>query len=90
VAHLDVSAIPRAKTLREKIGHWKAVVDDDTNEILGIALLGHESGEVLAAVQMAMLGRLTYQQVRDAAITHPTMGEGLNLLFDTIGQQLPG
>lgn len=86
----DVAAIPRAKTLRETIGHWKAVVDDDTNEILGVALLGHESGEVLAAVQMAMLGRLTHQQVRDAAITHPTMGEGLNLLFDTVGQQLPG
>jgi hypothetical protein len=41
-------------------------------------------------VQMAMLGGLTYQQVRDAPITHPTMGEGLNLLSDTVGQQLPG
>jgi hypothetical protein len=39
---------------------------------------------------MAMLGHLTYQRVRDAVITHPTMGEGLNLLFDTVGQQLPG
>ena len=86
----DVAAIPRAKTLRERIGQCKAVIDDDTNEILGVALLGPESGEVLAAVQMAMLGRLTHQQVRDAAITHPTMGEGLNLLFDTVGQQLPG
>ena len=41
-------------------------------------------------MQMAMLGRLTYQQVRDAAITHPTMGEGLDLLFDTVGQRLLG
>lgn len=56
VAHLDVSAIPRAKTLRETVGQWKAVLDDDTDEILGVALLGHESGEVLAAAQMAMLG----------------------------------
>lgn len=55
-----------------------------------MALLGHESGEVAAAVQMAMLGRLPYQQVRDAVITHPTMGEGLCLLFDTLGEQLPG
>jgi pyruvate/2-oxoglutarate dehydrogenase complex dihydrolipoamide dehydrogenase (E3) component len=44
VARLDVSAIPRAKTLRETVGHWKAVIDDDTDEILGVALLGHESG----------------------------------------------
>ena len=90
VAHLDVSAIPRAKTLRETVGHWKVVIDDETDEILGAALLGHESGEVLAAVQMAMLGRLPYQQVREAVITHPTMAEGLHLLFDTIGEELPG
>lgn len=90
VARLDVAAIPRAKTLRETVGQWKAVIDDDTDEILGVALLGHESGEVLTAVHMAMLGHLTYQQVRDAVITHPTMGEGLNLLFDTLGQRLPG
>lgn len=64
---------------------WKAVVDAGTEEILGVALLGHESGEVVAAVQMAMLGHLTYQQVRDAVVTHPTMAEGLNLLFDARG-----
>ncbi|MFD1506808.1 mercuric reductase [Georgenia yuyongxinii] len=85
VARLPVAAIPRAKTLRETVGLWKAVVDAGTDEILGVALLGHAAGEVVTAVQMAMLGRLTYQQVRDAVITHPTMGEGLNLLFDPLG-----
>jgi probable pyridine nucleotide-disulfide oxidoreductase len=90
VARLDVAAIPRAKTLHETVGAWKAVIDQQTDEILGVALLGHASGEVLAAVQMAMLGRLPYQRVRDAVITHPTMAEGLNLLFDTVGQELPG
>jgi pyruvate/2-oxoglutarate dehydrogenase complex dihydrolipoamide dehydrogenase (E3) component len=89
VARLDVSAIPRAKTLRMPQGRWKAVIDDHTDEILGVALLGHSAGEVVAAVQMAMLGHLTYQQVRDAAITHPTMAEGLNLLFDTVAQKVP-
>ena len=84
VARLAVSAIPRAKTLREPIGEWKAVVDAETDEILGASLLGHEAGEVVAVVQMAMLGHLTYRQVRDAVITHPTMSEGLNLLFDTL------
>src|SRR5690606_39613183 len=47
--------------------------------ILGAALLGRDAGEVLSAVQMAMLGQLPYQQVRDAIFTHPTMAEGLNL-----------
>lgn len=84
VARLSPAAIPRAKTLHESVGAWKAVVDADTDRILGAALLGHDAGEVVSAVQMAMLGGLRYQQVRDAIITHPTMGEGLNLLFDAL------
>jgi pyruvate/2-oxoglutarate dehydrogenase complex dihydrolipoamide dehydrogenase (E3) component len=87
VAKIPVSAIPRAKTLHDTTGTWKAVVDADTDQILGAALLGHNGGEVIAAVQLAMLGGLPYQSVRDAVLTHPTMTEGLNLLFDTLGDQ---
>jgi pyruvate/2-oxoglutarate dehydrogenase complex dihydrolipoamide dehydrogenase (E3) component len=84
-----VAAIPSAKTLHDTVGTWKAVVDADadTDQILGAALLGHGSGEVISAVQVAMLGGLSYQQVRDAVLTHPTMAEGLNLLFDTLDDQ---
>ncbi|GAB3678458.1 dihydrolipoyl dehydrogenase family protein [Saccharopolyspora tripterygii] len=84
VARLPVSAIPRAKTVHDTVGTWKAVVDAETDQILGAALLGHNAGEVIAAVQLAMRGRLPYQEVRDSVITHPTMAEGLNLLFDTL------
>lgn len=84
VARIDAAAVPRSKTLHETTGTWKAVIDADTDLILGAALLGHDAGEVIAALQMAMLGGLRYQQVRDAVITHPTMAEGLNLLFDSL------
>ena len=84
VARIPVSAIPRAKTLHDATGTWKAVVDADTDQILGAALLGHAAGEVISALQVAMLGGLPYQRVRDAMLTHPTMGEGLNLLFDAL------
>jgi pyruvate/2-oxoglutarate dehydrogenase complex dihydrolipoamide dehydrogenase (E3) component len=87
VAKMRVSAIPRAKTLHDTTGTWKAVVDADTDLILGAALLGHNAGEVISALQMAMLGGLPYQRVRDAVLTHPTMGEGLNLLFDALDHQ---
>jgi len=87
VSKIAVSAIPRAKTLHDTTGTWKAVVDADTNLILGAALLGHNAGEVISTLQMAMLGGLRYQQVRDAVLTHPTMGEGLNLLFDALDDQ---
>jgi probable pyridine nucleotide-disulfide oxidoreductase len=62
-------------------------VDADTDLILGAALLGHNAGEVISSLQMAMLGALPYQQVRDAVLTHPTMGEGLNLLLDALDDQ---
>lgn len=84
VATLPVAKIPRAKTVRRTEGVWKAIVDADTGLILGATLLGHNAGEVITTVQMAMLANMTYQQLRDAIITHPTMGEGLNLLFDAL------
>jgi pyruvate/2-oxoglutarate dehydrogenase complex dihydrolipoamide dehydrogenase (E3) component len=84
VATLPVAAIPRAKTLHETVGTWKAVVDAESDLILGVALLGQDAGEVVSVIQMAMLGGLRYQQVRDAVLTHPTMGEGINLLFDAL------
>lgn len=81
VAAMPVSAIPRARTVGQLDGSWKAVVDRDTDRILGVALHGHESSEVIAVVQMAILGKLPYQHLRDAVIAHPTMAEGLQLLF---------
>ncbi|MGO2539612.1 MAG: FAD-dependent oxidoreductase [Specibacter sp.] len=81
MATMPVSAIPRARTVGQLDGIWKAVVERGTDQILGVSLLGHEASEVIAVVQMAMLGKLPYQRLRDAVIAHPTMAEGLQLLF---------
>lgn len=81
IARMPVSAIPRARTVGQLDGMWKAVVDRDTNLILGAALLGTEASETIAVLQMAMLAGTEYTAVRDAIITHPTMAEGLTLLF---------
>jgi probable pyridine nucleotide-disulfide oxidoreductase len=81
VARMPVTAIPRARTVGHLEGMWKAVVDRNTNRILGAALLGTEASEAIAVVQMAMLSGMEYTAVRDAIITHPTIAEGLNLLF---------
>ncbi|CAM5714779.1 dihydrolipoyl dehydrogenase family protein [Streptomyces fumanus] len=81
VAKLPVKAIPRSRTLRDTRGVWKAVVDRDTDEILGVALLGPESSEVLTVVQTAMWAGLPFTALRDGLIAHPTMAEGLNALF---------
>jgi probable pyridine nucleotide-disulfide oxidoreductase len=60
------------------------VVDGGTGLILGVSLLGPESGEVVTTVQTAMPAGLPYTALRDMIITHPTMTEGLNLLFTAV------
>ena len=85
VARTPTAAVPRARTLGRTEGFYKVVIDADTDEILGAAVIGPEASEVVTSVQMAMLGGLTWRQVRDAVITHPTMGEGLNIVLDSLG-----
>ena len=84
VAKLDASAIPRAKTLGQTDGLLKAIVDTETGRILGCSLLCHEAGEVISTVQMVMQAQMPYTVLRDGVLTHPTMTEGLNLLFSKL------
>ncbi|MGW6173671.1 dihydrolipoyl dehydrogenase family protein [Arthrobacter sp. NPDC055138] len=81
IARMPVSAIPRARAVGLLAGEWKAVLDRATGKILGAALRGVDASEAIAVLQMAMIGGLDYTAVRDAIITHPTVAEGLNLLF---------
>ncbi|WP_345894270.1 dihydrolipoyl dehydrogenase family protein [Lichenifustis flavocetrariae] len=83
VARLTVDVVPRARTLSKRTGLMKAVVAADSDQILGFAMLGAQAGEVLAVVQMAMLAGLPYTALRDGILAHPTMSEGLNMLFGT-------
>jgi pyruvate/2-oxoglutarate dehydrogenase complex dihydrolipoamide dehydrogenase (E3) component len=52
--------------------------------ILGFAMIGAEAGEVMAAMQTAMLASLPYPRLRDAVLTHPTMAEGLGSLLAAV------
>jgi pyruvate/2-oxoglutarate dehydrogenase complex dihydrolipoamide dehydrogenase (E3) component len=81
IATLPAVAVPRARTLGATRGLLKAVVERDSERILGAAILAANGGEVAAVVQMAMLGDLPAPALRDAMLAHPTMAEGLNALF---------
>ncbi len=80
LAKIPMSAVLRTLTHSENRGFVKALVGDD-DRLLGFTALGAEASELLAAAQTAMLGRLTYQQLRDAIFAHPTTAEGLTVLF---------
>lgn len=84
VAKLPMASIPRARTTGDTHGFMKAIVDTQSDRILGFTMLGSNAGEVVATVQMAMLGNLPYTAIRDAILSHPTIAEGLNMLFAKI------
>jgi pyruvate/2-oxoglutarate dehydrogenase complex dihydrolipoamide dehydrogenase (E3) component len=84
VAKLPMSRVARALETDETRGFMKAVVNAETGQILGAAILGLEGGEVVSVLQMAMMGRVPYSTIRDSAFAHPTLAESLNNLFMTL------
>ncbi|MGG3308700.1 FAD-dependent oxidoreductase [Paenibacillus lautus] len=84
VAKLSGAAIPRARLIQETDGFMKAIVDADTNKILGATLFCAESSEVINMVSMAIQMEQPFTFLRDHIFTHPTMGEALNDLFSSV------
>jgi pyruvate/2-oxoglutarate dehydrogenase complex dihydrolipoamide dehydrogenase (E3) component len=73
----------RARTLAETRGFVKALVEADGDRILGFTAFGVGAGEIMAAVQIAMIAGLPYTALRDAVLAHPTLVEGLGILFSS-------
>ena len=84
VAKMPMAWVARALELDESRGMMKAIVDDDTKQILGFACLGIEGGEVMSMVQIAMMGSLPYDRLQNAVFAHPCLSESLNNLWGTL------
>ena len=83
VARLPMSSVLRTQTTDETLGFMKVLVGSD-DRILGFTMIGSEAGEVMAAVQTAMLADLPHPKLRDAVIAHLTIAEGLGPLFSNV------
>ena len=84
VASLPMDSVLGAQAIDQTQGFMKALVSDSDDCILGFTMLGAGAGEVMAAVQTAMLAGLSYSKLADADFAHPTMAEGLSSLFSSI------
>lgn len=84
VAELPAAAIPKAQLLGKPVGLLKAVVDADTDRLLGVHLFCEESYEMINTAKLAIDAGLPYQTLRDAIYTHPTMSEAFNDLFAAV------
>lgn len=81
VAVLPMTQVARGIETGETKGMMKAVVDADTKQILGAAILAADGGEIVTVLQMAMQGNITHEQIRFGVFAHPTYAESLNNLF---------
>jgi pyruvate/2-oxoglutarate dehydrogenase complex dihydrolipoamide dehydrogenase (E3) component len=84
LAKIPMLAVLRARTISETQGFLKALIDTESDRILGFTALGAAAGEIIAPVQIAMLAGLPYTVLRDAILTHPTIPEGLIPLFSAV------
>jgi pyruvate/2-oxoglutarate dehydrogenase complex dihydrolipoamide dehydrogenase (E3) component len=83
IARLPMSTVLRTHTTDETQGFMKALIGSD-DRILGFTMIGSEAGEVMTAVQTAMLADLPYPRLRDAVIAHLTVAEGLGMLLGNV------
>nr|WP_295931678.1 mercuric reductase [uncultured Dyadobacter sp.] len=86
VATLTNDSVARSIETGDERGMMKAIVEADTGKILGAAVLAEQGGEIITVLQMAMLGGIKWQQIRDGMFAHPTYSESLNNLFMSLEQ----
>ena len=84
VATLPMRRVLRTFATDEPEGFMKVLVSAHDDRILGFTMIGSEAGEVMAAVQTAMLAELPYTKLRDAVIAHLTVAEGLGSLLQGV------
>jgi pyruvate/2-oxoglutarate dehydrogenase complex dihydrolipoamide dehydrogenase (E3) component len=88
VAKLPMDSVLGAQATDQRQGFMKTIVGDSHNRILGFTMIGASAGEVMAAVQTAMLAGLSYSTLADADFAHPTMAEGLSSLFSSVSPRV--
>lgn len=82
---MDYVSPTRAREVGETRGFMKVIIDSDSDQILGATVLGLEGGEIMAILEVAMMGNLPYTALRDGIFAHPTLAEMFNDLFSMMG-----
>jgi pyruvate/2-oxoglutarate dehydrogenase complex dihydrolipoamide dehydrogenase (E3) component len=84
LAKFPMAKVRRTVAIPETRGFLKALTSTENDEILGFTGAGAEAGEVMSAVQTVMLSKQPYTVLRDAILAHPTMAEGVTVLFAAV------
>ncbi len=79
-----MSAINRAKEMGETLGFAKLLVDGDTDQILGAAILGPGGDEIINMFAAYMYSGLPCSSYRKSVLVHPTVSELMPWMLDTL------
>jgi mercuric reductase len=77
---VPMELVPRAGAIRDTAGLIKMIAEDDTEEVLGVSIVGNSAGEVIHEVAMAMRFHAKIQDFIDMLHVYPTMAEGLKIV----------
>ncbi|MHB8577481.1 MAG: mercury(II) reductase, partial [Dehalococcoidia bacterium] len=72
--------VPRAGAIRDTRGIIKMVADADSNEVLGVSMVGVNAGEVIHEAAMALRFHATIDDFIDLIHVYPTMAEALKIV----------
>jgi pyruvate/2-oxoglutarate dehydrogenase complex dihydrolipoamide dehydrogenase (E3) component len=84
VAKLAMESVSRAFEKGETEGFMKIVVDRDSKQILGAALLGTSGDEAIHVILDLMYAKAPYTLLRRAMHIHPTVSEFLPTLIGNL------
>ncbi|KAK3177988.1 hypothetical protein OEA41_000120 [Lepraria neglecta] len=86
VAKMPMARVARALEMDESRGMMKVLVEEEGkgDQILGCAILGIDGGEVMSMIQIAVMGGVKWQALRDGVFAHPLLAESLNNLFGSL------
>ncbi len=84
VGTLPMTHVARALEIDETRGFMKAIVDVDTDRVLGAYVFGIEGGEVMSLIQTAMMGNVKADTLKEGMYAHPTLAEAMNGLFGAV------
>lgn len=84
MATRPMSAISRAREKSETDGLIKILVDAETEEFVGVTVLGVGGDEIINIFAPFMLAKQSYKLFRKAVFTHPTVAELLPWILDDL------
>ncbi len=84
IGKIPMTYVARAIERSETNGFMKLIVDEETDHILGAAILSTEGGELVQILSTLMLAEKPYTLLKGAIYIHPTLAEGFFSLMDSV------